>query len=69
MRVAIWDVFKEHGIEIPYPHIDVHIKPQLALNVRLKLFSRIKKVSFYILPAIFNKGVNRNRTLELRHDN
>lgn len=25
VRVAIWDVFKEHGIEIPYPQRDVHI--------------------------------------------
>jgi small-conductance mechanosensitive channel len=28
VRVAIWDVFKEHGIEIPYPQRDVHIYGQ-----------------------------------------
>jgi small-conductance mechanosensitive channel len=26
VRVAIWDVFKKHEIEIPYPQRDVHIK-------------------------------------------
>jgi small-conductance mechanosensitive channel len=26
--VAVWDAFKEHGIEIPYPQRDVHIKSQ-----------------------------------------
>jgi small-conductance mechanosensitive channel len=30
VRVAIWDVFKEHGIEIPYPQRDVHIKSNLV---------------------------------------
>lgn len=28
VRVAVWDTFKEHGIEIPYPQRDVHIKSQ-----------------------------------------
>jgi small-conductance mechanosensitive channel len=28
VRVAVWDAFKEHGIEIPYPQRDVHIKSQ-----------------------------------------
>ncbi|XPS84864.1 hypothetical protein Dvar_28820 [Desulfosarcina variabilis str. Montpellier] len=28
LRVAMWDVFIEHGIDIPYPQRDVHIKPQ-----------------------------------------
>lgn len=29
VRIAIWDVFKEQGIEIPYPQRDVHIKSQV----------------------------------------
>ena len=29
VRVAIWDTFKEHGIEIPFPQHDVHIKSRL----------------------------------------
>jgi small-conductance mechanosensitive channel len=29
VRVAIWDIFKKHGIEIPFPQRDVHIIPQL----------------------------------------
>jgi small-conductance mechanosensitive channel len=28
VRIAIWDAFKEHGIEIPFPQRDVHIKSQ-----------------------------------------
>lgn len=28
VRVAIWDVFREHNIEIPYPQRDVHIYGQ-----------------------------------------
>jgi small-conductance mechanosensitive channel len=28
VRVAIWDVFKEHGVEIPYPQRDIHIYGQ-----------------------------------------
>ena len=28
VRVVIWDVFKENGIEIPYPQRDVHIMGQ-----------------------------------------
>ena len=28
VRVAIWDLFKEHQIEIPFPQRDVHIKNQ-----------------------------------------
>jgi small-conductance mechanosensitive channel len=28
VRMEIWDVFKEHGIEIPYPQRDVHILGQ-----------------------------------------
>jgi small-conductance mechanosensitive channel len=26
VRVAIWDIFKKHGIEIPFPQRDVHMK-------------------------------------------
>jgi len=32
VRIAIWDAFKEHGIEIPFPQRDVHIKSQLNPN-------------------------------------
>jgi small-conductance mechanosensitive channel len=32
VRVAIWDVFKEHGIEIPYPQRDVHILGQQKVS-------------------------------------
>jgi len=28
IRIAIWDTLKEHGIEIPFPQRDVHIKSQ-----------------------------------------
>ena len=28
VRIAIWDAFKAHGIEIPFPQRDVHIKSQ-----------------------------------------
>ena len=28
IRLAIWDTLKEHGIEIPFPQRDVHIKSQ-----------------------------------------
>jgi small-conductance mechanosensitive channel len=30
VRVAIWDSFKAHGIEIPFPQRDLHIKSQPA---------------------------------------
>jgi small-conductance mechanosensitive channel len=30
VRVAIWDAFKTHGIEIPFPQRDLHIKSQPA---------------------------------------
>jgi small-conductance mechanosensitive channel len=29
-RVAIWDSFKQHGIEIPFPQRDLHLKSGLA---------------------------------------
>jgi len=30
VRVAIWDSFQEHGIEIPFPQRDIHIKTQVG---------------------------------------
>jgi small-conductance mechanosensitive channel len=30
VRVAIWDSFKQHGIEIPFPQRDVHMKTASA---------------------------------------
>jgi small-conductance mechanosensitive channel len=30
VRIALWDVFKEHGIEIPYPQRDVHVNSNLV---------------------------------------
>jgi small-conductance mechanosensitive channel len=32
VRVVIWDVFKENGIEIPYPQRDVHIVGQQKVS-------------------------------------
>jgi small-conductance mechanosensitive channel len=29
VRIAIWDAFKEHGIEIPFPQRDIHVKSGL----------------------------------------
>ena len=31
--LCVWGKFHEHGIEIPYPQRDLHIKPPAALNV------------------------------------
>jgi small-conductance mechanosensitive channel len=28
VRVAIWDIFKQHDIKIPFPQRDVHLKSQ-----------------------------------------
>jgi small-conductance mechanosensitive channel len=36
VRVALWDVFQEHGIEIPFPQRDVHLKTQEASQLLLK---------------------------------
>ncbi len=30
VRVAIWDTFKEHNVEIPFPQRDIHVKSQSA---------------------------------------
>ncbi len=27
IRIAVWEVFKKHNIEIPYPHMDVYMRP------------------------------------------
>jgi small-conductance mechanosensitive channel len=32
VRIAIWDAFKEHGVEIPFPQRDLHLRTQPALN-------------------------------------
>jgi small-conductance mechanosensitive channel len=33
--LAMWGRFREHGIEIPFPQRDLHIKPGSQLSVRL----------------------------------
>ncbi len=30
VRIAVWDTFKAHGIEIPFPQRDIHVKTQQA---------------------------------------
>lgn len=27
IRIAVWDIFKKHNIEIPYPHMDIFMRP------------------------------------------
>src|SRR5580704_5577245 len=34
MNFAIWDKFKEHGIEIPFPQRDLHLKEPVRVEVR-----------------------------------
>ncbi|MGY8694637.1 MAG: mechanosensitive ion channel family protein, partial [Verrucomicrobiia bacterium] len=34
--IRIWDLFKENGIEFPFPQRDVHIKELPQLDVRVK---------------------------------
>lgn len=34
--IGIWDVFKEHGIEFPYPQRDLHVKELPPMDVRLQ---------------------------------
>jgi small-conductance mechanosensitive channel len=31
MRFEIWKLFKEHGIDIPYPQRELHIKSSVAM--------------------------------------
>ncbi|MDX1710252.1 MAG: mechanosensitive ion channel [Rhodovibrionaceae bacterium] len=33
--LAMWEKFREHGIEIPFPQRDLHIKPGSQLSVRM----------------------------------
>ncbi len=35
LLLAIWDKFKEHGIEIPFPQRDLHLKTIQTLNTAL----------------------------------
>ncbi len=34
--IAIWDLFKEHGIEFPYPQRDLHVKQLPPVDVRVR---------------------------------
>ncbi len=34
--LALWDLFHEHGIEIPFPQRDLHIREGAALSVRIE---------------------------------
>lgn len=36
VRIAIWDTFKEHGIEIPFPQRDLHLKTQEGSHLLLE---------------------------------
>ncbi|MFZ5453952.1 MAG: mechanosensitive ion channel family protein [Thermodesulfobacteriota bacterium] len=36
VQLKIWDLFKEHGIEFPFPQHDLHIKTPTELTVRVK---------------------------------
>ncbi len=27
VRIAVWDVFKKNNIEIPFPHMDIYMRP------------------------------------------
>lgn len=35
VRLAAWDLFREHGIKVPYPQRDLHIKPPANIAVTL----------------------------------
>jgi small-conductance mechanosensitive channel len=34
VMLAVWDAFKEHGIEIPYPHRQLLIKEPVEVRTR-----------------------------------
>jgi small-conductance mechanosensitive channel len=34
LNFAIWDKFKEHGIEIPFPQSDLHVKEPIRVEVK-----------------------------------
>jgi small-conductance mechanosensitive channel len=33
MREAIWDAFKQHGIVIAFPQVDVHFDPPVTASL------------------------------------
>ena len=35
LRFAVWDALKAEGIQIAYPQLDVHVKPQLAATLEV----------------------------------
>jgi small-conductance mechanosensitive channel len=34
--LAMWDAFREHGIEIPFPQRDLHVQPGSEIAVSLR---------------------------------
>jgi small-conductance mechanosensitive channel len=34
--LKVWDIFKEHNIEIPFPQRDLHIRSSEVLTVKRK---------------------------------
>ena len=49
--VRIWELFKENGIEFPYPQRDVHIKELPPLEVCEKRLGRLTLVAADLRPA------------------
>lgn len=43
IMLALWDAFKEHGIEIPYPHREVYIKENVAPHAAPPKVVRVPK--------------------------